>query len=154
MYEGLAKLKQLQERLQGRMHSMRAKAERAIEQTTTVVEVNATLFGAGYMNEAWGEHPKDDASGFKEHKVLGVPTDLGAGLALLGVSFFGGLGKYDVHGINIGSAATGAFSYRLGAEMARRSESKGHTTKGQPAQVTAGRAGAQGGRMHHVDYAR
>ena len=46
----------------------------------------------------------------KEHKVLGVPTDLGAGLALLGVSFFGGLGKYDVHGINIGSAATGAFT--------------------------------------------
>jgi hypothetical protein len=156
-FEGLAKIKQLQERLTSRMHSMKAKAEKAIEQSTTVVEVNATLFGWGYVNEAFGEAPKDDPSGFKEYKLLGVPADLGAGLALLGVSFFGGLGKYDSHGINIGASSTGGFSYRLGAEMGRRSESaKGHpvATKGAAPQVTGRAAGPQGGRMHHVEYAR
>jgi hypothetical protein len=152
-FEGLSKVKALQERLTSRMHSMRMKAEKAIEQTTTVVEVNGTLFGWGYANEKWGEAPKDDANGFKEYKLLGVPADLGAGLALLGVSFFGGLGKYDSHGINVGAASTGGFSYRLGAEMGRRGE--GTTTKGAAPQVGRGNAaGPNGGRMHHVDYAR
>ena len=102
-FEGLAKVKALQERLTSRMHGMRMKAEKAIEQTTTVVEVNGTLFGWGYANEKFGEAPKDDPQGFKEYKLLGVPADLGAGLGLLAVSFFGGLGKYDSHGINIGA---------------------------------------------------
>jgi len=151
-FEGLAKVKALQERLTSRMHSMRAKAEKAIEQTTTVVEVNGTLFGWGYANEKFGEAPADDPSGFKEYKLLGVPADLGAGLGLLGVAFFGGLGKYDGHGINVGAASTGGFSYRLGAEMGRRAE-KGTTTKGAAPRVGQGTQGPNGGRMHHVDYA-
>jgi hypothetical protein len=149
-FEGLGKIKEMQARLTSRMHSMRAKAEKAIEQTTTVVEVNGTLFGWGYANEKFGEAPADDPSGLKEYKLLGVPADLGAGLAMLGISFFGGLGKYDSHGINVGSASTGAFSYRLGAEMGRRAE-KPTTTKGAP-RVGQG-TGPNGGRMHHVDYA-
>jgi len=153
-FPGASAAKEVQERLLSRMAGMRKKVEKGISQTTEIVEVNGSLFGWGYANERWGEAPADDPSGLKEYKLLGVPADLATGTALLGVALFGGLGKYEDHGIHLGAGSTGAFSYRLGGEVGRRAErddGKKKPAKG-PAQVTSG-AGPNGGRMHHVEYA-
>ena len=80
-----------------------------------------------------------------------MPADLLSGGALLALSFFGGLGKYGEHGVNLGNASTGAFSYRMGIEMARKSESAASPkTSGQL------RSGGTevAGRNYSVHYAR
>jgi hypothetical protein len=154
-FESLAKVKELQERLVTRMGNMRKRAEKGIGQAIAVAEVNGGLAGWGYANERWGEAPKDDPTGLREVKIMGIPADLTAGLALVGMSMFGGLGKYDEHGLNLGNASTGAFSYRLGAEAGRRAAAKAAqtTTQGAPPQMTTGQRGVHGGRVHHVEYA-
>jgi hypothetical protein len=152
-FESLAKVKELQERLVTRMANMRKRAEKGIGQAMAVAEVNGGLAAWGYANERWGDPPKDDPSGYREVKVMGIPADLTAGLALIGMAMFGGLGKYDEHGLNLGNASTGAFSYRLGAEAGRRAAAKATTTSGEPAQMGTGQRGQYGGRVHHVEYA-
>ena len=37
--------------------------------------------------------------------LFGLPVDLGVGIALTGVSMFGGFGKYAEHGVNVGAGA-------------------------------------------------
>lgn len=151
-FESLAKVKEFQERLTSRMSNMRKRAEKSIEQAMAVVEINGGLAGWGYANERWGDAPTDDPSGYREVKIMGVPADLTAGLGLLAFSFFGALGKYDEHGLNLGNASTGAFSYRLGGEAGRRAATKAAQTTTQ-GQMTTGAAQSRG-RTHHVEYAR
>ena len=155
-FESLAKVKEFQERLVTRMTNMKKRAEKGIGQAIAVAEVNGALAGWGYANERWGEAPKDDPTGLRELKVMGIPADLTAGIGMLGLAFFGGLGRYDEHGLNVGNASTGAFSYRMGAEAGRRGAQKATqtTTQGAP-QMTTGAAqrGPHGGRVHHVEYA-
>ena len=91
-FESLAKVKELQERLVTRMTNMRKRAEHGIAQAMAIVEVNGGLAAWGYANERWGDPPKDDPSGYREVKVMGIPADLTAGLALIGMAMFGGLG--------------------------------------------------------------
>lgn len=148
-FESLSRVKEGYERLQARMHNAAKRNEKAIEQGFAVLETNGGLFAWGWANERYGD-PTDQ--GVKELRVLGMPADLAAGGALLGLSFFGGFGKYAEHGINLGNASTGAFSYRMGIEMARKSAT---TTK------TAGQFGAGAevsghgrGREYSVHYAR
>jgi hypothetical protein len=148
-FESLARVKEGYERLQSRMHNAAKRNEKAIEQGFAVLETNGGLFAWGYANEKWGDITDQ---GVKELRVLGMPADLGAGAVMLGFAFFGGLGKYAEHGINFGNASTGAFSYRMGIEMARKAATS--STSGAP-QVGAGEVGyARGGRQHHVQYAR
>jgi hypothetical protein len=132
------------------MHNAAKRNEKAIEQGFAVLETNGGLFGWGYANEKWGDMTDQ---GVKELRVMGMPADLAAGAGMLGLAFFGGLGKYAEHGINLGNASTGAFSYRMGIEMARKAAST--ATSGAP-QVGAGTemGYSRGGRQHHVQYAR
>ncbi|MFI4971184.1 MAG: hypothetical protein ACHP7H_00775 [Hyphomicrobiales bacterium] len=148
-FEGLHQVKEAYGRMEARLHNLKKKAEKSIEQTLAIVEVNAATFAWGYVNERFGD--KTDELGLHEYKLAGVPVDLGVGLALLGISLFGGLGKYDEHGLNLGNGSTSAFSYRLGGELGRRSRDGG---SGKPAakQVTSG-TGPNGGRMHSVEHA-
>jgi hypothetical protein len=153
-YEALAKIKEMGERMKARVDRMKEATEKTMHQAFAIVEINAGLAGWGYANERWGDAPADDPTGYREVKLFNVPADLIAGLGLLGVSMFGGLGTYAEHGLNLGNASTGAFSYRLGGEAGRRAQAKAQTTSGAPAQMTGARPGAQGGRVHHVEYAR
>jgi hypothetical protein len=149
-FESLSRVKEGYERLQARMHNAAKRNEKAIEQGFAVLETNGGLFGWGYANEKWGDMTDQ---GVKELRVMGMPADLAAGAGMLGLAFFGGLGKYAEHGINLGNASTGAFSYRMGIEMARKAAST--ATSGAP-QVGAGTemGYSRGGRQHHVQYAR
>jgi hypothetical protein len=157
-FESMARVKELQERLVTRMHNFRKRAEKSMGQAILVVEVNGALAGWGYANERWGDPPADDPNGLREHSIMNVPTDLAVGIGMLGVSMFGGLGKYEEHGINIGTGSTGAFSYRLGAVAGRKAavadaQGKPAKTAGQPAQVGQGGARMPAGKQHHVQYA-
>jgi len=156
-FESLARVKEGYERLQGRMRGIAARTEKAVEQGFAVVEVNGGLFAWGYANEKWSDATDQ---GVKELRVLGMPADLGAGAVMLGLSFFGGFGKYAEHGINLGNASTGAFFNRLGIEMAQKSEQQATQTKTSGGHVfraagaEMGRAGPRGGQVHEVHYAR
>jgi hypothetical protein len=156
-FGSVAKVKEHFERLQARMHNFRVKNEQTIERAFAVVETNGALFAWGYANERWGK-TADPTIGLNEITVIGVPADLGVGIGLLGLSFFGGLGKYAEHGINLGNGSTGAFSYRMGADLGRKGaqESQQSTTSGaEQRQMGAGAARVPyGGRAHHVEYSR
>ena len=152
-FESMSRVKELQERLLSRMHNMKKKAEKSIGAAIATVEINGGLAGWGYVNERFGDAPADDPGGLKEHAVMKVPTDLAVGLGLIGVSLFGGLGKYEEHGLNLGNASTGAFSYRLGAQAGRKALSESGTKTSGAAQVGPRRGVPAGGRTHHVQYA-
>src|SRR5579859_4045985 len=149
-FGSVAKVKEYAERLDTRMKNFRVKAEKSIERGFAIVEVTGSLFAWGYANERWGK-TADPTTALNEITVAGVPADLGAGIALLGVSFFGGLGKYAEHGINIGSGSAGAFAYRMGADLGRKGARGATTTSGAPAQIGTGAVRVPvGGRAHHV----
>jgi hypothetical protein len=149
-FESLSHVKEGYERLQARMHNAAKRSEKAIEQGFAVLEVNGGLFAWGWANEKYGD-PTDQ--GVKELRVLGMPADLAAGAALLGLAFFGGFGKYSEHGINLGNASTGAFSYRMGIEMARKSATTA-TTSGHGRMTAGAEVSGYGGQRHEVHYAR
>jgi hypothetical protein len=152
-FSSAAKVKEVYERLQNRMQNFRKNNEKQIERGFTIVETTGALFAWGYANERWGK-TTDPTSGLNEITVVGVPADLGVGLGLLGLSFFGGLGKYAEHGINLGNGSTGAFAYRMGADLGRKGAQGSTTTSGVPAQIGVGAARVPvGGRAHHVEYA-
>lgn len=153
-FEGLAKVKEMKERIEGRMKRFREDNEKKIDQGIAIGVTNGGLAALGYANERWGDAPKDDPTGFREIKLAGVPVDVAGGAAVLVTTLFGGFGKYDQVGLAIGNAGTGAFSYRLGAEAGRRGAAKAATTSGAPAQMTTGARGPGGGRVHHVEYAQ
>ena len=85
-FESLAKVKEFQERLVTRMANMKKRAEKGIGQAIAVAEVNGALAGWGYANERWGEAPKDDPTGLRELKIMGIPADLTAGIGMLGLA--------------------------------------------------------------------
>ena len=152
-FGSVAKVKEHWERMNARMKSFREKNEKTIERGFAIAEVSGSLFAWGYANERWGN--TTDPLGLKEITVVGVPADLGAGVGLLALGLFGGLGRYAEHGVNLGSGSAGAFAYRMGAELGRKAVAPTTTTSGYPQQFGQGaRVGAPVGRQHHVTYAQ
>jgi hypothetical protein len=152
-FGSVAKVKEHWERMQARMKNFREKNEKNIERGFAIVEVTGSLFAWGYANERWGQ--TTDPLGLKEITVVGVPADLGAGIGLLAVGLFGGLGKYAEHGINLGSGSAGAFAYRMGAELGRKGAAPAAGTTTAGALPTGQQARMPyGGRQHHVTYAQ
>src|SRR5579875_1118149 len=92
------------------MARVREKAEDAIGSGIEVAEVGGTAFGFGYANAKWGG---DEG----ELKMFGIPVDQGVGIALTGVSMFGGFGRYGEHGVNVGAGAIASYAYRTGYEL-------------------------------------
>jgi len=130
------RVKEQMERLTSRITNMKKSAEKTIHTASTVLFVNAAAGGFGYVNERWG--PANDPSGLKELTLLGVPADLGIGAAGLIISLFGGLGRYEDMGLSVSNGALAAFTYRFGAEFARKQLTAAPTTKGAPPQMAAG----------------
>jgi hypothetical protein len=153
----MERIKEGYERLQARAKSLRVKTEEMVEDGFAIVEVNGGLFGWGYANETWGDMTDE---GVKELRVLGMPADLAAGGAMLGMALFGGFGKYREHGINLGNASTGAFFNRLGIEMAKKQAAGKTKTSGTYSRIGAGTEmagavyGPRGGQVHDVHYAQ
>jgi hypothetical protein len=118
------------ESAQKTMAKIREKAEGAIQTGIQIAEVSGTSFAFGYANGRWGENG--------ELTIGGVPVDLGAAVALHGVAFLGGLGKYAEHGHNMGTGALAACAYRTGAQMGAENANKppraagDHQQQGQP----------------------
>ena len=117
----LGEAKEALERAKSAMSRVREKAEVAIGQGIEVAEVGGTAFGFGFANAKWGG---DDG----EIKMFGVPVDLGVGIALTGVSMFGGFGKYGEHGVNVGAGAIASYAYRTGYQLGSESASDSKST--------------------------
>ncbi len=129
--KSITKAKEYVERAREKMARVREHAEEAIGTGIQIAEVGGTAFGFGYANQRWG---KDG-----EVMVMGIPADLGVAVALHGVSFMGGLGKYSEHGHNVGTGALASYAYRMGTQMgasAARIEA-GHHAGPQPASFVA-----------------
>lgn len=106
------------------------------------VEVNGM---AGLMGLLNGLNP---SQGKNYHETFGVPTDLGLGLGLLLISFFGG-GKYFEHGLSLANGTMASFWNRYGYERgvairnAKISVQQVQTQQvQQPQQTTAGQIDA------------
>jgi hypothetical protein len=130
----LGEAKEALSRAKNAMSKVREKAEEAIGHGIEVAEVGGTAFGFGYANAKWG----GDAG---ELKMFGIPVDLGVGIALTGVSMFGGFGRYAEHGVNVGAGAIAAYSYRTGYQLGSdTSDSAGDGTSAKTTSFTAAAA--------------
>jgi hypothetical protein len=140
----LTKAKEYVERVQQRMARMREKSEEVIGEGIAAAEVAGTAFGLGYANARFGERGS--------LQMFGVPVDLGVAVAMHGLAFAGGLGKYAEHGHNIGTGALACYAYRTGAELGSASRAQGQLAgRGAAAQlrgVTTEVAGLGGGDEH------
>src|SRR5579872_3080543 len=116
----VGRMKEQFERMNARVANIKKANEKTIKTAGAIAFVNGTAAVAGYANERWGSAAAADPNGFRELRVLGAPVDLLGGFAMLGLSLVGGFGKYDEFGLNVGNGALSAFSYRFGAEFARR----------------------------------
>jgi hypothetical protein len=141
----LSEAKDALSRAKHAMTRIREKSEEAIGHGIEVAEVGGTAFGFGYANARWGG---DDG----EIKMFGIPVDLGVGIALTGVSMFGGFGKYGEHGVNVGAGAIASYAYRTGYQLGSESDSssKGaHSTKAAAFAAPPARAAMpRGGNSH------
>ena len=107
--KSIAKAREYVDKAREKMARIREHAEEAIGTGIQIAEVGGTAFGFGYANARWGQNG--------EVKVMGVPADLGVAVALHGVAFMGGLGKYSEHGHNVGSGALASYAYRMGTQL-------------------------------------
>ena len=117
----IAKAREYVERAKEKMAKVREHAEEAIGQGIQVAEVSGTAFAFGYANARWGGDKG-------QVEVFGLPADLGTAVALHGVAFMGGLGRYSEHGHNVGTGALASYAYRMGthfgAEAARHAPTR------------------------------
>ncbi len=140
--KSIAKAREYVDKAREKMARIREHAEEAIGTGIQIAEVGGTAFGFGYANARWGTNG--------EVKVMGVPADLGVAVALHGVAFMGGLGKYSEHGHNVGSGALASYAYRMGTQLG--STAAQHAGGVQPAsfQTAGAPAFMNGGQQHAV----
>ena len=115
------------ERLQGlqtRLARLREKAQDTTEKVVRTVEVGSSALAFGVVQGRMGSV-----------EIMGVPLDLGAGVALNLLGYFGAAGKYSDHLNNFGDGALAAYlctvGKGVGASMALKSG-------GAPKSVTKG----------------
>ena len=142
----LGEAKEALSRAKNAMSKVREKAEVAIGEGIEVAEVGGTAFGFGFANGKWGG---DDG----EIKMFGIPVDLGVGIALTGVSMFGGFGRYGEHGVNVGAGAIASYAYRTGYQLGSDSASSSTSTSSTKTASFAApgpRAAMRGGNAAHT----
>jgi len=143
--KSIAKAREYVERARDKMARIREHAEEAIGTGIQIAEVGGTAFGFGYANARFGENG--------EVQVMGVPADLGVAVALHGVAFMGGLGKYAEHGHNVGTGALASYAYRTGFQLGATAAQQVGTQKAKPAsfvQSAASPAFVNGAQQHAV----
>jgi hypothetical protein len=111
-------LKTLPGRLQSmknRVEKIKAHTEKVTEKIIRTAEVGGTAFAVGVLNGKTGGV-----------EVMGVPLELGAGIALNVLSYMGAAGKMSDHLGNVGDGALSAFAtmegVKIGLTWAQKSE--------------------------------
>lgn len=90
-----------------RVKTIKAEAEGTVLAVVTSVETLGTAFSFGVINGRWGSP-----------ELLGVPVDLGTGLAMHAIGFFADDGKDHFHAL--GNGALCSYFSSLGAGVGRR----------------------------------
>jgi len=101
-----SELKRGYERLQGlraRLEKVKEHAAKTTEKVVRTVEVGASALGFGMVQGRLGSV-----------EVMGVPVDLGAGVALNLLGYFGAAGKYSDHLNNFGDGALASYLNTVG----------------------------------------
>lgn len=124
-----AELKAMPGRLQSlknRIEKIKTQTEKVTEKLVRTAEVGGTAFAVGVLNGKTGGV-----------EVVGVPLELGAGVALNILSYMGAAGKMSDHLGNIGDGALAAFGtmegVKIGLEWRRKSEGGTAPAKAEPA---------------------
>jgi hypothetical protein len=94
---------------------VREHLEGAVPHLIGAAEVFAGGAFGGFIDEKWGT---PDEHGIKEHKIAGVPTNLGIGGLLILASAFGIAGKQSHHTWDVGKGFVAAYGVNLGRTMA------------------------------------
>lgn len=110
--------------LQKRLHRFREQAQATTEKVVRTVEVGTMALGMGVVQG------RTDPI-----EILGVPLELGTGVALNLLGYFGAAGKYSDHLNNFGDGALAAYLTTVGKGVGATMKAKalGGAT---PAQVT------------------
>lgn len=120
--------------MKNRIEKIKATTEKTMEKVVRTAEVGGTAFAVGVLNGKTGHGVE----------IMGVPLELGAGVALNILSYMGAAGKMSDHLGNIGDGALAAFAttegVKIGLAWAQKSGGGSSVASGQK-QVGAG-AGA------------
>jgi hypothetical protein len=111
------------ERLAARAKTMTAKAEAAVEHLVQSVEIGGAAFALGIINGR-----------FDAPEPMGVPLDLGTGVALHLLGFLGVGGKFTEHLHNFADGALASYLVTLGFSVG----GKMRTSAGLPAAAAPG----------------
>lgn len=123
-----AHLTKAQERinsLQNRIAKFRDHAEKTTEKVVRSVEVGASALTVGIIQGRVGSV-----------EVMGVPFELGAGVALNLLGYFGAAGKFSDHLCNLGDGALASYLTTVGKGVGTAMKVKS-LGGGSPAQVNA-----------------
>lgn len=100
--------------LKRRIEGIKQHTEKTVEKVIRTAEVGGTAFAVGVLNGKTGGV-----------EIMGVPLELGAGIALNVLSYMGAAGKMSDHVGNIGDGALASFAtmegVKIGLQWAQKS---------------------------------
>jgi hypothetical protein len=99
----------------GKVDGFKDQATMVAREAVTTLENVTGAGAAGFANEYWGDA---DANGVVEHVTADIPTSLGAGALLKGISALGGLGEFQRDGFAFGSGLLSDYASRQGRKAA------------------------------------
>jgi len=98
------------ERAKARVAKMQAKAAETMGIALGAMEVSGTAFGFGYARGRFA----DEQGAFE---IMGIPPDLLAGVALHGLGFLGGFGRYSEHAHHMANGALASYLTTQGVKF-------------------------------------
>jgi hypothetical protein len=116
-------------RLKAAKEQEKSKSAEIMRAGLDVVEIGGVCIGLSYANARYAPDG--------EYKVLNVPVDLAAAIALYAVAFLTKLGKYEADVFNMGTGSLTAYLARLGTTL-------GNAAKAGPAPAPAAAKGLFG----------
>lgn len=118
--------------VQNRIAKVKREAEERVEQVVRTFEVAGTAFGVGVLQGRTGGV-----------EVVGIPLELGAGLALEVLGHLDFAGKMSHHLINVGDGALAAYATTLGRGVGQEWGQK----SGKPSKTKASGSLGSGGSL-------
>lgn len=112
--------------LQNRIAKFKDHAAKTTEKVVRTVEVGTAALGIGMMQGRMGSV-----------EVMGVPAELGIGIALNLAGYFGVAGKHSDHLCNFGDGALAAYLVTVGKGVGTAMKARNVLGGGSPAQVAA-----------------
>jgi hypothetical protein len=120
--------------LKKRIEGIKQHTEKTVEKVIRTAEVGGTAFAIGVLNGKTGGV-----------EIMGVPLELGAGIALNVLSYMGAAGKMSDHVGNVGDGALASFAtmegVKIGLQWAQKSGGQGALSGGSAPALPAPAAG-------------